>query len=294
MANGTTFTKIRKPIHPKPARVAASTSFKMARSSPPSKPLKGLLSPPTTLSKQFSKTAKFCATRLSPKFAPSPLPMTPTMKRLDPFSENVAPGLSPAALWRGCFSAKTHSRAAQFEALDFSCRCFRQLAAESHFPRHFVRYEPRFDVLANLRRQFLRTLRIPAQHHMRDGIRKSPLIGRAHHGRFGNVGMSQQRVLHLHRRNPHTRNLQHVVRAPAIMVVAFGITKEFIARDHPFPAFRARRQFGNPPIFRECACAAHPQGADLAVAHRFFVLVHNFDFVPGHGKTATARPAFSG
>src|SRR5207247_6078329 len=63
--------------------------------------------------------------------------------------------------------------AAQLEALDFPCHRLRQLAAESHFPRNFVRYEPRFDVLANFRRQFLRALRIPAQYHMRDGIRKS-------------------------------------------------------------------------------------------------------------------------
>src|SRR5438552_7620415 len=294
MANGTTFTRIRKRIRQRPARAAASTSFKTARSSPPLKSSKALLFHPTTLLKQFSKTAGCCATRLSPKFAPSPLPTTPTMILRDALSESVAAGLTLAAFWRGHVSGQIHSRAAQFEALDFSRYGFRQLRAESHFSRNFVRYEPRFDVLANFRRQLFRSLRIPTQYHVGDGIRESALIGRANHRGLGNIGMPQQRVLHFHRRNPHSRDFQHVVRAPAIMVVALGIAKEFIAGRHPITAFRARRQFGNAPVFRERARAAHPQSADFAVTHRFSRVVHDFDFVAWHGETATARLAFPG
>src|SRR5213596_2414982 len=84
--------------------------------------------------------------------------------------------------------------AAQLEALDFPCHRLRQLAAESHFPRNFVRYEPLFDVLANFRRQFLRALRIPAQYHMRDGIRKSALVGRADHRGFRRATSADFRI----------------------------------------------------------------------------------------------------
>src|SRR5258708_15195324 len=72
----------------------------MARISPPSKLLKALLSPPTMPLKLFSKTAKSCAIKLSPKFAPSPLPMTRIMTLLDPFSENALPGGTSSDLVR--------------------------------------------------------------------------------------------------------------------------------------------------------------------------------------------------
>ena len=120
-------------------------------------------------------------------------------------------------------------------------------------------------MLANFRRQLFRSLRIPAQHHMRHGIRQSPLVGRSHNRCFGNMRMPEQRVLHFHRRNPHARDFQHVVRAPAIVVVTFGIAKEFVAGYHPITAFRARGKFGNPPVFRERARTTHPEISDLAV-----------------------------
>jgi len=42
---------------------------------------------------------------------------------------------------------------------------------------------------------------------------------RGDHGGFGDVRMPEQSVLHLHRRNPHSRHFQHVVGAPAIVEV---------------------------------------------------------------------------
>ena len=149
-------------------------------------------------------------------------------------------------------------------------------------------------MLANFRRQLFRALNTSTQHHVGDGIRKSPLIGRANHCGLGNIGMPQQRVLHFHRRNPHARDFQHVVCAPAVVVITVGIAKEFVAGDHPVAALRAHRQFGNSPIFRKSARAAHPQSADFAVTHRFSRVIHNFDFVPGHRKTAATRLAFPG
>src|SRR5882762_8615530 len=278
--------RIRKPTPPKPARAAASTSSKMARISPPSKSSKALPTRPTTLSRRFSKTADSCATKLSLKLAPSPLPTTPTMILSDRFRFVVFRG--------GPWPARFYSRAAQFEALNFPRHGLRQLATESYFARHFVRYEPRFDVLANFRRQLFRSFTLRAQYHVRHGIAKSTLINRADHGGFGDVGVPQQRVLHLHRRNPHARNFQHVVRASAVVVVTVRITKELIAGHHPRSAFRACRQFGNPPILRKRARATHPEIADLAVTHRFSRVIHDLDFVTRHGKTATPWLAFSG
>src|SRR5712692_1802568 len=294
MANGTTFTRIRKPIRQKPAKAAASISSKTARISPLSKSLKALPSCPITLSKQFSKTAKSCATKLSPKSAPSPPLTTPTMTPPDPFSKNIAPGFDPAAFWRGRVSRKVYSRAAQFEALNFSRRRFRQFAAKSHFARHFVRYEPRFHVLANFRRKFFRALDVSTQHYVRHGIRKAPLVRRANHGGFGDVRVPQQCILHFHRRHPHARDFQHVVGAPAVVIVAVGIAKKFIASHYQIAAQRARRQFGNPPVFRKGACSANPETSNFAGGNGFSIVIHDLHLVTGHGETAASWFAFSG
>src|SRR5207244_9030736 len=112
-------------------------------------------------------------------FAPSPLLTTLTMMPPDPFFENISPGGicpdqigSPPAFWCAGESRKLYSRAAQLETLNFSRHRFRQFAAKSHFARHFVRDEPRFDVLADFRRQFLRALHAPEHPHNRPRTRQ--------------------------------------------------------------------------------------------------------------------------
>src|SRR5439155_20767459 len=117
----------------------------------------------------------------SPKFAPSLLPMTPTMIPSDRFSKKVAPEPVPTQpgarhFGVGVYPQAIHSRAAQLEALNFSCHSLRQLAAESHFTRYFVRNETRFDVLANFRCQLFRSLALRAQHHMRHRIHQTARI----------------------------------------------------------------------------------------------------------------------
>src|SRR2546429_9887807 len=101
--------------------------------------------------------------------------------------------------------------------------------------------------------------------------------------------MPEQSVSHLHRRTPHPRDFQHVVRAPTVVVVAVRIAKEFVAGRYPTPVFRARRQFGDPPILRKRTRAAHPEIADLAVTQQFSLVIHDLHFVARHGKTATDR-----
>ncbi len=74
-------------------------------------------------------------------------------------------------------------------------------------------------MLANFAGQFFRTLDISTQHDMRHRIRKSTFVGCADDRCFGNVGMTEERVLHFRRRNPHAGNFQHVIGAPAVMVI---------------------------------------------------------------------------
>src|SRR5260370_843333 len=174
----------------KPAKAVASISSKTARNLPLSKLLRALPSPPTTRSRRFSKTAKSSETKLSRKCAPSPLLTTPTMTPPDHFRHAVC--------WGRPWPARSRSCAAQFEALNFSRYRFRKLAAESHFARHFVGYEPRFDVVANFGRQFFRALNGASQYHVRHGIRKASLVGRANHPEISNFAARDARSIVIH------------------------------------------------------------------------------------------------
>src|SRR6266851_7017176 len=196
----------------------------MAKNSLPSRSSKAIPFRPATLSTLSSKTANSSATKLSPKFAPSPPPMT---------TSRVSPGQSDesaARRFQSVFRSRTRlafyenirgceyrSTAAQLEALNFSRHRFRQLAAKAHFTRHFVRDEPCLDVLANLRRQFLRPFEPSAQDNISHGVSQPLPIDRGNHGGFRYVRMAQKGILHFHRRNPHSSHLQHVVRAPAVV-----------------------------------------------------------------------------
>src|SRR5216683_6517294 len=114
---------------------------------------------------------------------------------------------------RGC---EYRSTAAQLEALNFSRHRFRQLAAKAHFTRHFVRDEPCLDVLANLRRQFLRPFEPSAQDNISHGVSQPLPIEPRSRGSFSYVRMAQKGIRPGPRRNPRSSYLQHGVRAPAV------------------------------------------------------------------------------
>src|ERR1700674_65384 len=181
---------------------------------------------------------------------------------------------------------------AQLEALNFSRHRFWKFAAESYFARHFVGHESCLHMFANFRREFSRTVKLSTQHNMRDRVRQALCIGSPNQRSFRNVRMAEQRVLHFNRRNPHTRDFQHVVRAAAVVEVAVRIAQKFVARHNPFAALCTCGQIRNFPISFERAFAAHPEISDFATGHGFSRIVNNFCIVARDGKTAAPRLAF--
>jgi len=79
---------------------------------------------------------------------------------------------------------------------EFSRHSFGQLAAKSTSRGTLYDTSRAFDVLGKFGGQLLRALDISAQHDVGPGIRQAPLVGRADHGGFGDMGMPQQCVLH--------------------------------------------------------------------------------------------------
>src|SRR5690242_12972679 len=101
--------------------------------------------------------------------------------------------------------------------------------------------------------------------------------------------MPEKRILHFHRRNPHARDLQHVVVAATVAMIAVSITQKLVTGDDPVAAFGASGKFRNAPIFRERAAAADPKVTDFARRSLAAGVIHNPCVIARYGKPAASR-----
>ena len=146
---------------------------------------------------------------------------------------------------------------------------------------------------ANFLCQLAGFLAARAKRDVRNSIGQPAGVRRAHYRGFRHVGMAEERILHFDRRNPHARDLQHVVGAAAVAIITVGIAQKLIAGDDPAAPFRASGKFRNPPILRERAGAAHPKVADLAHGGLGARVINNLCVIARYWKAAASRFALA-
>src|SRR5579883_2299182 len=148
--------------------------------------------------------------------------------------------------------------------------------------------EPFFHERLQFSRQFIAGLITLIEHNV--GFRLDQLIrvGRAYNGAFENGGMGDQRGLDLDGRNPLAADLEHVVRAPGVPVVAIGILVILIAGMNPVPGDGIFGLLMLVPIIGRDAVPANQQIANLALLHRVAVLIGNQGLVAGNQLAGAA------
>src|SRR6266699_2249294 len=100
-------------------------------------------------------------------------------------------------------------------------------------------------------------------------------------GGFEHRGVADQRLLDLEGRYPDAADLQHVVAAPAIAVIAVGVANIGVAGMGPLAAEGAARLVPLVPVALGGAGAAHDQFAGLVAADFGALGVDDLDLIAG-------------
>jgi hypothetical protein len=93
--------------------------------------------------------------------------------------------------------------------------------------------------------------------------------------------VGDQRRLDVEGRNPHAADLEHVIGAPAVIVVAVGVAPVFVASMGPFAGKGAPALGALVPVAFTGRRPAHNQFADFAVGHISAVLVDDASVIAG-------------
>src|SRR5271156_345977 len=128
-----------------------------------------------------------------------------------------------------------------------------------------------------------------AQNDVSHGFNEAHRIGLAHDRTFRNGGMAEECVFYFAGRDPHARNLHHVIRTAAIMEVALGVASKFVAGEHPAVTLGSRGGLGDLPIFGERAVTPYPKVSHFAVGDGRARVIENFCFVAGNFLAASSR-----
>src|SRR5216684_639498 len=160
----------------------------------------------------------------------------------------------------------------QLVALDLAGHGLRELGDELDHVRILKALEPRFAVLLKLRDQR------NAGHRVWPRDDKCLDLGEAVERDADDSALRDSRVLEqrrldLDRRDPQSADLDHVVRAALVPVVALVVDAVAVAREKPFAEDRPLGLLVLRPIEREGAVAFDVEVARLALRHRvsFFV-----------------------
>src|SRR5262245_19164660 len=94
--------------------------------------------------------------------------------------------------------------------------------------------------------------------------------------------MGDQGRLDVERRNPHAADFEHVVGAPAVIVVTVGVAPVFVASVGPFTGKSAPAFGPLVPVTFAGRRSATNQLADLAVAQLAPALVDDARVIAGH------------
>src|SRR5262249_41621036 len=120
-----------------------------------------------------------------------------------------------------------------------------------------------------------------AQHD--EGLRLDQPVGVlfADHGGFEHGLVRGERRLDFERRHPHAADLEHVVGAAAVVIVALAVAAIFIAGEGPF-AGKSASAFGPLiPVTFGGGGAAHHKFADVLIGNVAALVVHDFQLVAG-------------
>src|SRR5579859_7170178 len=156
---------------------------------------------------------------------------------------------------------------AELVALDLARHRLRQLGHELDQMGVLEALQARLAVLLQLGDE-----RVPGDHvTLRDdeGLdAREPVDADPHHRALGDRRVLDERRLDLHRRDPQAADLDHVVRAALVPVVAALVDAIAVAAEEPLAEDRPFRLLVLRPVQREGAVALDVEVAGLAVRHR--------------------------
>ncbi|MCY1293744.1 hypothetical protein D9M70_430120 [compost metagenome] len=132
------------------------------------------------------------------------------------------------------------------------------------------------------------------QHDEGLGLDQFVGIGHADHRGFEHGRVQRQRGLDLERRDVDAADLEHVVAAPCIGVVAVGITQVLVAAARPFADEGVAGLVAIAPVHQRRARSLDVEVADLARRRGLATFVQQFQFVAGHGLARGAVAHLAG
>src|SRR6185369_8773253 len=127
-----------------------------------------------------------------------------------------------------------------------------------------------------------------------DDLGETAVARGADHPAVADAGNAEDHGLHVERRHPLPRHLQHVVAAPEDAERAIGLLDGPVAGREPAAAERARRRIATLPVARGDAVAADAEASRLAAGHGHPALVDDLHLVARHGTADGARAAGAG
>src|SRR5262245_37715879 len=176
----------------------------------------------------------------------------------------------------------------QLEALDLSGRGAWQGGAQLDPARKFPRSRLVLDVPLQCLEQAVVGLVAVPEHDKCLRLDEPIGIFLADNGSFQHRLVRNQRRLHVERRHPHAAHLEHVVGAPAVIVVALGIAAILVAGVRPLAGEGAAALGALVPVAFAGRRSTYNELADLAVPNLAPVLVDDARVVSGDGLAGRA------
>src|SRR5262249_48493124 len=170
----------------------------------------------------------------------------------------------------------------QLETLNLAGRGARQVAPDVDPARIFPRAGALLDMRAQRFEQPLVGAVTVLEHDEGFRLDQSVAVLLADEGGLEHRLMRNEGRLDLERRYPHAVDLEHVVGAPAVVIVAVGVAQIIVAGMRPFADEGAAALRALVPVAFAGGGPAHHELADLAIGELAPVLVDDLHVVPLH------------